>query len=551
MGSQTQQAMAMVVLIILSLLIRDVVGSNSFDHVPEECRAKHYVNIEYDEDHHEGNLELDHSQLMTNIVEDFLELDLLSSNLTMYEFCSMRIPYFHTVTMMKSEFCSQHSTRVCEDYNGVPIEGPYDYQTYYDNYCPTHYSPEQNSIYWFIVKSVEEMEKEFEKWKKLNTCEDSKTRRFRMPPGHLEQDFFRSLERFLIYIRDYGLNGNYRIINIETWLWKMLKHKYRNSDREKKEVDKAIESIFRSPSMDLDKLFEVFLQNPSKESKLLFKMVLTEYLSKNLKKKWNEHYKCYLYHCESNLMYCSKKEFAILDILIGTEKDRYKTAIQTIVETIDDVLENYGPFPYIELVHELVEQFDDIKHDLVNIHHQNILKMKNFMERRVWYEIYSILSSRFYEIKDKVMKDIACVEKENPVSLFMKNIQSEISREVLDMAVQQLKVVAKELLTSFRGKVHYVVRESMEHIMNVLNCDDWTELFMVGSNESLQLTNYLKNNKDGLGNVVNLRLKASYLEDLQKYVVLLIKDANSKDPSRNLQTSMARNIFDTERNGKC
>ena len=49
------------------------------------------------------------------------------------------------------------------------------------------------------------------------------------------------------------------------------------------------------------------------------------------------------------------------------EKDRYKTAIQTIVETIDDVLENYGPFPYIELVHELVEQFDDIKHDLVNI----------------------------------------------------------------------------------------------------------------------------------------------------------------------------------------
>merc|ERR1719228_1827866 len=100
------------------------------------------------------------------------------------------------------------------------------------------------------------MGKEFEKWRKLNTCEDSKTRSYRGPRDHLEQDFFSSLEWFLIDIRDYGLNGNYRIINIETWLWKMLKYKYRNSDREKKEVDKAIESIFRSPSMDLDKLFE-------------------------------------------------------------------------------------------------------------------------------------------------------------------------------------------------------------------------------------------------------------------------------------------------------
>ena len=51
---------------------------------------------------------------------------------------------------------------------------------------------------------------------------------------------------------------------------------------------------------------------------------------------------------------------------------------------------------------------------------------------------------------------------------FMKNIQSEISREVLDLAGQQLKVAAKELLTTFRGKVRYLVKESLEHIMNIL-----------------------------------------------------------------------------------
>ena len=88
--------MAMAVFVILSLVIRDVVGSNSFDHVPEECRAKRFIeaNIVYDWDRHEGNLELDPSQLMTNIVDDFLELDLLSSNVTMYEFCSWRIPSY-------------------------------------------------------------------------------------------------------------------------------------------------------------------------------------------------------------------------------------------------------------------------------------------------------------------------------------------------------------------------------------------------------------------------------------------------------------------------
>ena len=128
-----------------------------------------------------------------------------------------------------------------------------------------------------------------------------------------------------------------------------------------------------------------------------------------------------------------------------------------IVDTIDDLLGNYGPFPYIELVHELVEQFDDIKHDLVNTHHQNILKMKNFMEKRVWYELYSKMSNRSQEIEEMVLKNIACLEEENPVSLFMKNLQSEISREVLDLAVQQLKLVAKETMLEKgnRSKEHW------------------------------------------------------------------------------------------------
>ena len=137
------------------------------------------------------------------------------------------------------------------------------------------------------------------------------------------------------------------MINIETLLWKMLKHKFRNSDREGKVLDTAIETIFDSSSVELQKLFEVFLQNPSKESKLLFKMVLTEYISKSFtKRSWNENYKCYLYQCESYLMYCSMKEFALLDIIIGHEKERYKAVVQMIVDTKDDVLGNYGPFPF-------------------------------------------------------------------------------------------------------------------------------------------------------------------------------------------------------------
>jgi len=268
------------------------------------------------------------------------------------------------------------------------------------------------------------------------------------------------------------------------------------------------------------------LQNPSKESKLLFKMVLTDYMSTSFtKRNWNENYKCYLYHCESYLMHCSKKEFALLDIIIGPEKNRYKAVVHMIVDTIDDVLGNYGPFPYIELVHELVEQFDDIKHDLVNTHHQNILKMKNFMERRVWYELYSKMSNRSHEIEDKILNTIQCLEEENPVSLFMKNIQSESSREVFDLAVQQLKVTVKELLTKFRGKLRYVGQASLEYLMNILNCDDWTDLLMVDSNESLQFTKYLKNNKDGLRNFANLRLKASHFEAIKKNIASFLEDS--------------------------
>merc|ERR1711887_372340 len=218
-------------------------------------------------------------------------------------------------------------------------------------------------------------------------------------------------------------------------------------------------------------------------------------------------------------------EFAALNIILGPEKDTYNAAVKKIVETIDDVMENYGPFPYIELVHELVEQFDDVKHDLVNIHHQNILKMKNFMEKRVWYEAYVIMSNKSSEIEDKVMEFVGCLEEKNPVSLFMKNIQSEMSREVLDLALQQLKVAAKELLTDFRGKVLYVVKESLDQIKNVIYLDDWIELFMVGRNESLVLTHYLKNGEDGLRKFVNLRLKVSDFEAIQKKALLLIQYA--------------------------
>ena len=51
--------MATVVLVILSLAIRDVVGPNSFEHVPEECRAQHSNPSMYDYD--EAIFEVDHS----------------------------------------------------------------------------------------------------------------------------------------------------------------------------------------------------------------------------------------------------------------------------------------------------------------------------------------------------------------------------------------------------------------------------------------------------------------------------------------------------------
>ena len=86
---------------------------------------------------------------------------------------------------------------------------------------------------------------------------------------------------------------------------------------------------------------------------------------------------------------------------------------QRIVGTKDYVLENYVPFPHIELVHELVEQFDDIKYDLVNTHHQNILKIKNFifMEKGVWYEIYSMIRNRSHKLEETVRKNTACLEE--------------------------------------------------------------------------------------------------------------------------------------------
>ena len=121
------------------------------------------------------------------------------------------------------------------------------------------------------------------------------------------------------------------------------------------------------------------------------------------------------------------------------------------------------------------------------------------------------------------MEIVTCLEEKNPVSLFIKNIQSEMSREVLDLALQQLKVAAKELLTIFRGKVLQVVKESLDQIKNVLYLDDWIDLFIVGRNESLQLTHHLNNNKNGLRNIVNLRLKASDFEAIQRQALILIQ----------------------------
>ena len=49
---------------------------------------------------------------------------------------------------------------------------------------------------------------------------------------------------------------------------------------------------------------------------------------------------------------------------------------------------------------------------------------------------------------------------------------------------------------------------------------------MVDSNESLLLTNYLKNNEVGLGNFAKFWLKASHFEALKKYVVSFIQEGN-------------------------
>merc|ERR1711970_1314065 len=183
MGSQPQQAMAKVVLVILSLIIRDVVGSNSFDHVPEKCRARHYGHM-YDYDSY------DSSQLMTDIVDDFLELDLLSLNLTIEAFCNMDFWYFHSI---KGYGCSKHYTLECEDENGDLITEPdYDDEYRYMN-CRSRYSTESKSIYWFLVNIVEGIEKGFERWRKYSECEEEI--RYRGPTTHNERQYYSDLER--------------------------------------------------------------------------------------------------------------------------------------------------------------------------------------------------------------------------------------------------------------------------------------------------------------------------------------------------------------------
>merc|ERR1712168_979415 len=160
--SQPQQAMAKVVFAIIFLIIRDVVGSNSFDHVPEKCRARDYGHGPM-HDYDEGNIVFDSSQLMTDIVDDFLELDLLSLNLTMDAFCDLHydhpaywLPGFHSI---KNDVCSEHGTLECLDENGDPTEPDYEDEYRY-RYCRRRYSPEPKSIYWFVVNIVKVMEKE-------------------------------------------------------------------------------------------------------------------------------------------------------------------------------------------------------------------------------------------------------------------------------------------------------------------------------------------------------------------------------------------------------
>ena len=170
--------MAKVVFVILFLIFRDVVGSNSFDHVPAQCRPRDYGDgpgpMYDDYGHgpmHDYDYEFDSSQLMTNIVDDFLELDLLSLNFTMEAFCNWR-PWF--VNFIKRSVCSQHATRDCRDENGDPIELDYNDPDFY--YCPIRYPTEPKSVYWFMVNTVKVMEKKFDEemkyWKEDDKCKN-------------------------------------------------------------------------------------------------------------------------------------------------------------------------------------------------------------------------------------------------------------------------------------------------------------------------------------------------------------------------------------------
>merc|ERR1711936_224487 len=322
-----------------------------------------------------------------------------------------------------------------------------------------------------------------------------------------------------IWRQDYEISRIFR---------KLLKSLNTYVKAEERLIREAFDTVFESSSVNVFHLFQLHLRNPSKDSKMLLKMVLAKYISQYLT---TDRVSCFLHKLASN---------KFLDFTQQPGQDVFNiqnSAVETIIQTTNDVIEKHGPLPYIDLAHAFVEELDHLNiHEIINTQYKNFLTIQRWMKSIDWDDELKRITNASAPLDD-VFRALICVNDGNLgsskiVSQILANLQSESSNDRLDYSIKEILHIVPAVFMKLKSeKLGWLDWDLYEK---------WTGPFLI--------TTYIKSNRGALGNLLNFEIQASDVEyTIGATPLYVVETAEDRVPTQYLSDQLFKGISLTEK----
>jgi len=323
-------------------------------------------------------------------------------------------------------------------------------------------------------------------------------------------DYFQ--DRFLDYFQDTFTDYMQRKVRqqIAEPFQKVLNLMNTNGPVQKRLMKEAVDTIFESPdeSVDATDLFHLYLGTKSMESKGLLKMVVAKYITKYL----TEHrITCWLQELTRNKFLT---EYFTMSSYYSYEYNIQNEVVRKIINTTSSVLREEGVFPYIDLVHAVIDELEHLNiHEIMSIHYTSYLEIRGWLESVNWDEDFQRFVTTT-KILAPVMKTLFCANQgqlgiSEVMERIFENVYSESGNKNLDFDIKRLLNVLPSALRRYRNEK--VPNSGI--VMEYMYINDWSRPHF--------FTRIIKSNKGALGELLNFKIESFHVKIALEDIILI------------------------------